>query len=64
MGKMSEIWEGEVAGYRDEEMELKGCAALAQQFPGHFFCWCLCEYINRKHVKPVPSLEMQFHRQQ
>lgn len=41
MGKMSEIWEGEVAGHRDEEMGLKDHVTQAQQLPGQFSCQCL-----------------------
>lgn len=41
MEKTGEIWAGEVAGHRDEEMGLKDQVTPAQQLPGPFFCRCL-----------------------
>lgn len=41
MGKMSEIWESEVAGHRDEEMGPKDHVTQAQRLPREFFCQCL-----------------------
>ena len=41
MGKMSEIWESEVAGHGDEAMGLKDYVTQAQRLPRQFFCQCL-----------------------
>jgi len=56
MGKMSDIWEGEVAGHRDEEMGPQGPRNPGTAASRAVFLSMSSERTHRRHVKPASSL--------